>query len=104
MQYLLGGLSIRSIISADDPDKQMNQRGALPPRTAAIRDVPAEGTVIEGAASVSEAAAPVLRRAAPQLSLVRCGTHVLSDWLVVRVRSRSARELARVWNQRPLNR
>jgi K+-transporting ATPase ATPase B chain len=55
--------------------------------------VPADGTVIEGAASVSEAAvtgesAPVLRRAAPHLSLVRCGTHVLSDWFVVRVRSR----------------
>jgi K+-transporting ATPase ATPase B chain len=55
--------------------------------------MPADGTVIEGAASVSEAAvtgesAPVLRAASPHLSSVRCGTHVLSDWLVVRVRSR----------------
>jgi potassium-transporting ATPase ATP-binding subunit len=55
--------------------------------------IPADGTVIEGAASVSEAAvtgesAPVLRMADPQLSSVRCGTHVLSDWLVIRVRSR----------------
>jgi K+-transporting ATPase ATPase B chain len=55
--------------------------------------IPVDGTVIEGAASVSEAAvtgesAPVLRAASPHLSSVRCGTHVVSDWLVVRVRSR----------------
>jgi K+-transporting ATPase ATPase B chain len=55
--------------------------------------IPADGTVIEGAASVSEAAvtgesAPVLRAAGPESSFVRCGTHLLSDWLVVRVRSR----------------
>jgi K+-transporting ATPase ATPase B chain len=55
--------------------------------------MPADGTVIEGAASVSEAAvtgesAPVLRAAGSTSSFVRCGTHVLSDWLVVRVRSR----------------
>ena len=55
--------------------------------------IPADGTVIEGAASVSEAAvtgesAPVLRAAGPHLSSVRCGTHVLSDWLVVRVTCR----------------
>jgi potassium-transporting ATPase ATP-binding subunit len=55
--------------------------------------IPADGTVIEGAASVSEAAvtgesAPVVRAVGPHLSSVRCGTHVLSDWLVVRVRSR----------------
>jgi potassium-transporting ATPase ATP-binding subunit len=55
--------------------------------------IPVDGTVIEGAASVSEAAvtgesAPVLRAAHAHISSVRCGTHVLSDWLVVRVRSR----------------
>jgi K+-transporting ATPase ATPase B chain len=55
--------------------------------------MPADGTVIDGAASVNEAAvtgesAPVLRTVGPQLSSVRCGTQVLSDWLVVRVRSR----------------
>jgi K+-transporting ATPase ATPase B chain len=55
--------------------------------------IPADGTVIEGAASVSEAAvtgesAPVLRAASPALSFVRRGTHVLSDRLVMRVRSR----------------
>jgi potassium-transporting ATPase ATP-binding subunit len=55
--------------------------------------IPVDGTVIEGAASVSEAAvtgesAPVLRAASGHISAVRCGTQVLSDWLVVRVRSR----------------
>jgi potassium-transporting ATPase ATP-binding subunit len=55
--------------------------------------IPADGTVIEGAASVSEGAvtgesAPVVRTTDRHLSFVRCGTHVLSDWLVVRVRSR----------------
>jgi len=55
--------------------------------------IPADGTVIEGAASVSEAAitgesAPVLRGVGAHLSSVRSGTHVLSDWLVVRVRCR----------------
>jgi potassium-transporting ATPase ATP-binding subunit len=55
--------------------------------------IPADGTVIDGLASVSEAAitgesAPVLRAAAPESASVRCGTHVLSDWLVIRVRSR----------------
>jgi K+-transporting ATPase ATPase B chain len=55
--------------------------------------IPADGTVIEGAASVSEGevtgeSAPVLRAADRNLSFVRRGTHVLSDWLVVRVRSR----------------
>jgi K+-transporting ATPase ATPase B chain len=55
--------------------------------------MPADGTVIDGAASVSEGAvtgesAPVLRTVGAQFSSVRCGTQVLSDWLVVRVRSR----------------
>jgi K+-transporting ATPase ATPase B chain len=55
--------------------------------------IPADGTVIEGAASVNEGAvtgesAPVLRTADRHFSFVHCGTHVLSDSLVVRVRSR----------------
>jgi len=55
--------------------------------------IPADGTVIDGTASVSEAAvtgesAPVMRAAGPHLASVRAGTHVLSDWLVVRVTCR----------------
>jgi K+-transporting ATPase ATPase B chain len=55
--------------------------------------IPTDGTVIEGAASVSEAAvtgesAPVLRAAGTDHSSVHSGTRVLSDWLLVRVRSR----------------
>jgi K+-transporting ATPase ATPase B chain len=55
--------------------------------------IPADGAVIEGTASVSESAitgesAPVLRAAGGTFSFVRRGTHVLSDWLVVRVKSR----------------
>jgi potassium-transporting ATPase ATP-binding subunit len=55
--------------------------------------IPADGTVIEGTASVSEAAvtgesAPVLRATGPHLSSVRSGAQVLSDWLVLRVTCR----------------
>jgi K+-transporting ATPase ATPase B chain len=55
--------------------------------------IAADGTVIEGAASVSEGAvtgesAPVLRAVRRDVSYVSRGTRVLSDWLVVRVRSR----------------
>ncbi len=55
--------------------------------------IPADGTVIDGAASVSEGAvtgeaAPVLRAMDRNCSSVRRGTRVLSDWLVVRVGSR----------------
>ena len=52
--------------------------------------VPADGEVIEGAASVDESAitgesAPVIREAGGDRSAVTGGTTVLSDWLVVRV-------------------
>ena len=52
--------------------------------------VPANGTVIDGTASVSEAAvtgesAPVLRSARPETASVRAGSLVLSDWLLLRV-------------------
>lgn len=52
--------------------------------------IPADGEVIEGAASVDESAitgesAPVIREAGGDRSAVTGGTTVLSDWLVVRV-------------------
>jgi len=54
--------------------------------------VPADGTVVEGAASVDESAvtgesAPVIRESGGDRSAVTGGTRVLSDWLVVEVRS-----------------
>ena len=52
--------------------------------------VPADGEVIEGAASVDESAitgesAPVIRESGGDFSSVTGGTRVLSDWLLVRV-------------------
>lgn len=52
--------------------------------------IPADGEVIEGAASVDESAitgesAPVIREAGGDRSAVTGGTTILSDWLVVRV-------------------
>ena len=52
--------------------------------------IPADGTVIEGVASVDESAitgesAPVIRESGGDFSSVTGGTRVLSDWLVIRV-------------------
>jgi K+-transporting ATPase ATPase B chain len=52
--------------------------------------IPADGEVIEGAASVDESAitgesAPVIRESGGDRSAVTGGTRVLSDWLIVRV-------------------
>ena len=54
--------------------------------------IPADGEVVEGVASVNEAAvtgesAPVIREAGGDRSSVTGGTSVLSDWLIVRVGS-----------------
>ena len=52
--------------------------------------VPADGEVIQGAASVDESAitgesAPVIRESGGDFSAVTGGTRVLSDWIIVRV-------------------
>jgi len=52
--------------------------------------IPADGEVVEGAASVDESAitgesAPVIRESGGDFSSVTGGTRVLSDWIVVRV-------------------
>ncbi len=54
--------------------------------------VPADGTIVEGIASVDESAitgesAPVIREAGGDRSSVTGGTRVLSDWIVVEVTS-----------------
>ena len=54
--------------------------------------IPADGEIIEGAASVDESAitgesAPVIREAGGDRSAVTGGTTVLSDWIIVRVTS-----------------
>ena len=53
-------------------------------------DVPCDGEIVEGVASVNEAAitgesAPVIREAGGDRSAVVAGTRVLSDWVIVRV-------------------
>ena len=60
----------------------------------ANEQIPADGEVIEGAASVDESAitgesAPVIREAGGDRSAVTGGTTLLSDWLVVRVTQES---------------
>ncbi|HEX3050466.1 MAG TPA: potassium-transporting ATPase subunit KdpB [Aggregatilineaceae bacterium] len=52
--------------------------------------IPSDGEVIEGVASVDESAitgesAPVIRESGGDRSAVTGGTHVLSDWLVMRI-------------------
>ena len=54
--------------------------------------IPGDGDIIEGIASVNEAAvtgesAPVIREAGGDRSAVTGGTTVLSDWIVVRITS-----------------
>ena len=58
--------------------------------------IPADGEVIEGAASVDESAitgesAPVIRESGGDRSAITGGTTVLSDWLVLRVTSEVGR-------------
>ncbi len=54
--------------------------------------IPGDGDVVEGVASVDESAitgesAPVIRESGGDRSAVTGGTHVLSDWIIVRISS-----------------
>ncbi|MGL5616123.1 MAG: potassium-transporting ATPase subunit KdpB [Sarcina sp.] len=58
----------------------------------ALEQIPADGEVVEGVASVDESAitgesAPVIREAGGDRSAVTGGTTLLSDWLIIRVTS-----------------
>ena len=60
--------------------------------------IPNDGEVIEGLASVDESAitgesAPVTREAGTDFSSVTGGTTVVSDWLKIRITSKTGRVL-----------
>jgi K+-transporting ATPase ATPase B chain len=97
LQSMGGRMQAKQLLGSNRSDYRLVEAGALRRGDVVLVEaddiIPADGTVIEGVASVSEAAvtgesAPVLRAADRHSSFVRRGTHVLSDWLVVRVRSR----------------
>jgi len=85
------------IQSIDKKDKQESISSALLKKGDLVyinvgEQVPADGEVIAGAASVDESAitgesAPVIREAGGDRSAVTGGTTVLSDWLVIEVTS-----------------
>jgi K+-transporting ATPase ATPase B chain len=97
LQSMGGYVQAKQMLGSNRSDYRLVEAGELRRGDVVLVEandiIPADGTVVEGAAWVSEAAvtgesAPVLRAADRHLSFVRRGTHVLSDWLVVRVRSR----------------
>ena len=85
------------ILSADRKDQLTNVSSATLKKgdivlVKAGEQIPGDGEVIEGAASVDESAitgesAPVIREAGGDRSAVTGGTTVLSDWVVVRITS-----------------
>src|ERR1700733_6082365 len=72
------------------PSNQLKRNDIIICETGDI--IPADGEVIEGAASVDESAitgesAPVIREGGGDRSAVTAGTQVISDWLIVRITS-----------------
>ena len=89
------------IPSADQPDQIEVVSSALLTKDDIVivkagEQIPADGEVIDGVASVDESAitgesAPVIREGGGDRSAVTGGTTVLSDWIVVRVTSEPGR-------------
>ncbi|MCI1665903.1 MAG: potassium-transporting ATPase subunit KdpB [Atopobiaceae bacterium] len=85
------------IPSADEKDRISNISSAELVKGNVVivfagEQIPGDGTVIDGAASVDESAitgesAPVIREAGGDRSAVTGGTQVLSDWIVIEVTS-----------------
>ena len=87
----------RQAAARSAPTTSISSRSSRPSSASAIVSsskagdlIPADGEVVEGIASVDEAAitgesAPVIREAGGDRSAVTGGTRVLSDWIVVRV-------------------
>jgi K+-transporting ATPase ATPase B chain len=87
-------LRAKRLTRAGARDSQMVSASALGKGDRVLVEVgdfvPADGTVVEGIASVNEAAitgesAPVIREAGGDRSSVTGGTQVLSDWIIVEV-------------------
>ena len=84
------GVGIESIRTEAVPGPQLKKQDVVLVRAGEI--IPGDGEVVEGVASVDEAAitgesAPVIRESGGDRSAVTGGTRVLSDWIKVRITS-----------------
>ena len=91
----------KTVMAKQFKDPTRKSRATTPARAEDLRKgdvilveakdvIPADGEIIEGAASVDESAitgesAPVIRESGGDFSSVTGGTRVMSDWIVVRV-------------------
>ncbi|HYM36373.1 MAG TPA: potassium-transporting ATPase subunit KdpB [Steroidobacteraceae bacterium] len=87
MAKKLAGIKVRSKVTSMRADELRKGDIVL---IEAVDIIPADGEVVDGAASVDESAitgesAPVIRESGGDFASVTGGTRVLSDWIVVRV-------------------